>query len=253
MYKLIVVITVLILIPTFATSQQITGKIYDNESSVKGAKILNTSNNIFTYSNEYGDFSINASIHDTLKFTSLFHEEKKVLLNEKSFENTIVVELTKIVNSLDEVLLMDKTQKTFKAENYTADIGLQIKNDIKNNPHLYRPPPSGNIDFIKIASLIGKLFKNNKNSKTTSIVPITYKELESLFASHRLMNKNLLKNDLKIPEAYIPLFFDYCENKNIDSKLLLEENSFLLLEKLFTCSEEFSIVISEYEKEKTKH
>ncbi|AXP79420.1 hypothetical protein CJ739_322 [Mariniflexile rhizosphaerae] len=250
MYKLIVVITVLIFIPTFATSQQITGKIYDNESSVKGAKILNTNNNIFTYSNEYGDFSINASIHDTLKFTSLFHEEKKVLLNEKSFENTIVVELSKIVNSLEEVLLMDKTQKTFKAENYTADIGLQIKNDIKNNPHLYSPPPSGNIDFVKIASLIGKLFKNNKNSKTTSVIPITYKELDSLFTKHKFLNEKLLKNDLKIPKEYIPLFFDYCENKNIDNKLLLEENHLLLLEKLITYSKEFLIILSEYKKGK---
>lgn len=252
MYKLIVTI-VLILIPIFAISQQIAGKIYDNESSVKGAKILNTSNNIFTYSNEYGDFSIDASIHDTLKFTSLFHKEKNMLLNEKSFENTLVVELTKMVNSLDEVLITSETPKPFNAETYTADIANQIANDIKKNPHLYSPPPSGNLDFIKIAALIGKLFKNNKKTQTTPLVPITHKELGFLFASHRLMNKNLLKNDLKIPEAYIPLFFDYCENKNIDNKLLLEENNFLLLEKLFTCSEEFLIVISEYEKEKMKH
>ncbi|WP_308993398.1 hypothetical protein QLS71_011470 [Mariniflexile litorale] len=252
MYKLIV-ISVLILIPNFVISQQIIGKIYDNESSVKGAKILNTNKNIFTYTNEYGDFSIDASINDTLKFTSLFHKEKDVLLNEKSFENKIVIELIKIVNDLDEVLLMDKTQKTFSAESYTADIGLQIKNDIKNNPHLYSPPPSGNLDFIKIASLIGKLFKNNNKSKTISIVPITHKALDSLFAKQEFLNDNLLKNDLKIPKAYIPLFFDYCENKNIDNKLLLKENNFLLLDKLFTCSEEFLIVISEFEKEKTKH
>ncbi|WP_445736897.1 hypothetical protein [Mariniflexile sp.] len=84
----------------------------------------------------------------------------------------MVVELKKIVNNLDEVLLVGKAKKTFNAENYTVDIGLQIKNDIKNNPHLYNTPPSGNIDFVKIASLIGKLFKKNNKTKTTSIIPI---------------------------------------------------------------------------------
>ena len=77
--------TALTCIPTFAISQQINGKIYDNESSVKGAKVSNISKNSITYSNEHGDFTINASIQDTLKFTSLFHEEKKLILNKNIF------------------------------------------------------------------------------------------------------------------------------------------------------------------------
>uniref|UniRef100_UPI00404791AF hypothetical protein n=1 Tax=Mariniflexile sp. TaxID=1979402 RepID=UPI00404791AF len=76
--------------------------------------------------------------------------------------------------------------------------------------------------------------------------------MDSLFAKQEFLNENLLKNHLKIPKVYIPLFFSYCENKNIDNKLLLKENNFLLLDKLFTCSEEFLIILSEYEKEKTK-
>ena len=82
MQKLIL-LTAFTCIPTFAISQQINGRVYDHESSVKGAKISNISKNSFSYSDEQGDFSIDASIQDTLKFTSLFHEEKKLILNKR--------------------------------------------------------------------------------------------------------------------------------------------------------------------------
>ncbi|WP_372756930.1 hypothetical protein [Mariniflexile sp.] len=252
MFKLIV-ITAFTLFPIFVIAQQVHGKIYDNEASVKGAKISNISKNSFTYSNEFGDFSITASVQDTLKITSLFHEEKKVLISALSFENTIVIEIKKIINNLDEVLISEEIKKPFNAETYTVDMGLQLKNDMKNNPHLYSAPPSGNLDLIKIAGLIAKLFKNKENTKETPNTSITYKELDSLFANHKLMNEQLLKNDFKIPEIYIPLFFDYCANKNIDSKLLSEDNNILLLDKLFNYSEEFLKVLSDYKNEQIKH
>ena len=74
-----------------------------------------------------------------------------------------------MVNNLDEVLLTKEIEKPFNAETYTTDFGLQLKNDMKNNPHLYSPPPSGNLDFVKIAGLIFKLFKTNKKQESTLI------------------------------------------------------------------------------------
>ena len=59
----------------------------------------------------------------------------------------------------------------------------------------------------------------------------------------------LLTNELKVPEEYKPLFFDYCDAQNINRELLLKENRFLLLDKLNNCSKEFLIVLTENKKE----
>ncbi|WP_341215514.1 hypothetical protein [uncultured Wocania sp.] len=242
---------IIFLLPIFMFSQNITGKIYDQESTVKGAKIYNTIKRITTYTDNQGDFKLSASVNDTLIFTSLFHKEKRLKLIKNHFNEVLVIELKKIVNDLDEVLIT-KENKTFNEKTHTTDLGLQLKNDIKNNPHLYGLPPSGNIDFIKIFGLVSKLFKNKK-VKTPPIVKITYKQFDSLFSNSNLFNNKLLINDLKVSKEYRLLFFDYCEAQNLDNKLLLEENKVLLLDKLFNFSNEFFKILSEYEKSGAKN
>ncbi len=237
-------------LPLVAFSQNITGKIYDAETTVKGAKVFNKNKNETSYSNELGDFSIKASVNDSLVFSSLFHNEKLVIVRENHFNDTVVFELKKTVNNLDEVLLSENNKaKKFKAEQYSSDLGSQIANDIKNNPHLYSPQ-SGNLDFIKIAGLIKNLLFKSKKNKAPKTKPINYKSLDSLFTNSDFFTENLLENDLKVPRKYRFLFFNYCDNKQIDNTLLVEANSVILLDTLIKCSHEFAKIISEYEKEK---
>lgn len=237
----------LFLLPFTLVSQEITGRVFDAETTIKGAKIFNKNKNNFTYTNEYGYFNINASVSDTLLFTSLFHEEKILKLTNNHFEGTLVVELKKIINNLDEVLLANEKREEFNNENYTQNLGLQMQNDIKNNPHLYGVMPQYGLDFVKIASIIGKLFKKKK-TKETLVKPITHKALDSLFSTNKLFNKNLLLNDLKIPVDYNTLFFDYCEAQNMDNKLLLKKNEFIFLQELFNCSKDFLVILDDYKR-----
>ncbi len=244
-------LVILFLLPISLFSQNITGKVYDEESTVKGVKIFNDTKNITTYTDGTGGFKLSASINDTLIFTSLFHKEKKLKLTKNHFNQVLVIELKKAINDLDEVLIT-KENKTFNEKKYATDLSLQLKNDIKNNPALYEPTPSGNLDFIKIFGLVSKLFKK-KRIKDAPIVLTTYKELDSLFNKDNFFNKKLLTSDLKIPEEYRILFFDYCETKNINKDLLLEKNKIPFLDKLFIYSKEFLKTISEDEKSGLKN
>lgn len=237
--------------PLSLLSQNITGKIYDTESTVKGAKVFNATKNIITYTNDNGDFKLSASISDTLVFTSLFHKQKRLKLAKNHFKKVIVIELKKVVNNLDEVLIT-KENKTFNEKKHTANIGLQLKNDIKNNPHLYGPTHAYGLDLAQVISFFGKLLKKKK-AKENSVVVLTYKQLDSLFSKSGFFNNSLLVNDLKIPETYRILFFNYCDARNIDNKLLLEENKVLLLDKLFAYSKEFNTIISDFKKDKFKN
>lgn len=250
MHKLSIII--LAIFPITMVSQNISGKVYDNRTTVKGASIYNTTKEQINYTDENGSFEIDANINDTLIFYSLFHNQKTLIISENHFKDILVIELKKTVNELGEVLLSNTKPKYFDEKEQSITLNKQIKNDVKNNPHLYSKAPKYGLDFIQIAAMIGKLFKKKKTA-SPSIISINYKEMDSLFSKSTFFNNRLLKDDLKISENYKPLFFDYCESQNIDNKLLLKDNQFLLLDKLINHSREFLIFISEYENTQVKN
>lgn len=239
-----------LLLPYFLFSQVVSGKIYDKDDTVKGAKITNKSKQTFTYSTTKGDFSIKASVNDTIIISSFFHIKQKLIVSNKHFNNAIVIELKKDVNNLSEVLLTQKNKtKKFNPKVYTLDLGLQIKNDIKNNPHLYKPMPSGNIDFVELSKLIGKLFKSKK-TKAPLITATTYEQFDSLFSNDKFFNNKLLENNLNISKKHKGLFFDYCDAKKLNSNLLKKKNNFILLDSLVLFSQDFLKIIDNYNKSK---
>ncbi|WP_405296541.1 carboxypeptidase-like regulatory domain-containing protein [Algibacter sp. Ld11] len=227
------------LLPATLISQNITGKIYDSESTVKGAKIFNKTKNAITYSDENGSFNIPAILNDTITISSLFHATKTLKIDSFHVENELVVELNKQVNKLPEVLLANK-QNDLKTFEINSDLGAALTYDLKNNTETwYKNMPKSGIDFVQISKLIGKLLKIKKKEKPANITTIHHKTFDSLFTTHKFFNEELLANQLEIPEGYAPLFFDYCEEQYINSDLLLEKNEFMLLDKLLNCSRDF--------------
>ncbi|SFZ92462.1 CarboxypepD_reg-like domain-containing protein [Flaviramulus basaltis] len=243
MYKLKSII--LIFFPIIMVSQNITGKVYDSQTTVKGATVYNTTKEQLNYTDENGVFEIDANINDTLIFYSLFHSQKTLVVNKNHFKEVLVIELKKTVNELDEVLLNNTKPKPFNEKKQTITLNEQIKNDIKSNPYKYGTQPNGSIDLIAIAGLIGKLFKKKK-PKESSIIPISFKQFDSLFTNDTFFNYKLLNKDLKIPNDYKLLFFDYCEAQQIEKKLILKENQFLLLDELLNCSNDFLVILNDY-------
>jgi len=234
-------ILILILTPLYVSSQTITGKLYDDKTTAKNVTIINIQKNTQSYSDNNGNFKTSASVGDSLVFKSLFYNEKILVVTQDHFNHTIVVQLKKIVNKLDEVLLSEKQKfKVFDENEHQENVNTQLKNDKKNSYYLYNNYRSGGVDFIAIANLIGKLFKN-KNAPDP-IYYVDYKELDVFFKNHDYFNEKLLVNELKISEAYRYLFFDYCEGRLI-SKKQLNGNQLELLDLLMTYSNEFHKIL----------
>jgi len=236
------------LLPLVINSQTINGVIYDAESKLKDIKVFNLSKQITTYSNDVGNFSINASVNDTLVFSSLFYHQKKEIITKAHFENSFVIELKKILNTLGEVVVTDNS---FIPKTYSTQVVDQLGNDIKKNPHLYGTSSSYGLDFVRLASLISKLFKKDK-VKPDIIEPINHKQLDSLFAKDNFFNDKFLVRELEITLEYKPLFFEYLEAQNIHDIYLNEDKKMLLLDELFKYSKAFKIFISDYEQGKIK-
>ncbi|AUP77562.1 hypothetical protein C1H87_02035 [Flavivirga eckloniae] len=224
-------------------SQNITGKVYDSETTVKGMKVFNLSNQNGTYTDNEGNFTIKATIGDTLSFHSIFHDKKIIKLTKFHFNDIIVIELSKTVNKLNEVLIQSDTkQKAFNQAKTEATINEQISNDIKSNPHLYGSSSKYGLDIVRVIGLIGKLLKK-KNKKNSNVIPISHKSLDSLFSNSSFFNNELLSENLDIPKNYKNLFFDYCETKNLNEELLKNKNEMILLDSLITYSRSFLEII----------
>jgi len=230
-------------------SQRLKGVVYDQEATVKGIKVLNLSKKLKTYTNDTGVFEIQATPNDTLLFESLFHETKSVILTRTNFEETIVFELKKRVNELGEVLLVEDLvhEKRLQDERSKA-LSQSMAEDIKNNPHLYGSSSKYGLDFVRLASIVGNLFKKNNKAHPQPIELITYKTLDSLFRKDTFFNFKLLNQDLNISEEHAHLFLDYCESKALHKNLILKENKVILLDSMFKFSTEFSKIIKDYKK-----
>lgn len=241
----------LFLLCSIATSaQQITGKVYDNKSVLKDIKVSNITKQSTVYSDNQGLFKIKAELNDSIVLSSIFYKEQNITVTQYHLDNTFVVELKKITNSLDEIALKSTPKaKAFNEKKYNVSFSEQLKNDMKNNPHLYGPPPSGNMDIIKIIGLIGKLFKKKK---TDIIVYATYTDFKDLFEKDSFFNNTLLNKDLKIEDDYKYLFFEFCDAKQINIELLNAKHQVELLDRLFKISEEFLSFITQY-KQDTKN
>lgn len=215
-------------------------------------KVLNKTQNRLTVTNQDGDFSIEAQVNDTISFQSIFYHPLEVIVKQYHLNDITVFEVEEIVSELDEVeIKADPEQSVFEEETYNQDLHNLIKEDMKRNPDLYQSPNAQyGVDFIYLIGQVVKLFKR-KRPKEPTYKPITYKQMDSLFATSSFFNKRLATENLKIPEDKAKLFYDFCSAKGISSELLKDENKMMLLEELVVNSQLFLILLEEYGEEAT--
>ncbi len=243
----------LLCLPFIQNAQTLNGKVYDANGTAKNIKVYNETQKQLTVTNEEGDFSMSAKVNDTLLFDSIFYHPKAIVLKDFHFEGTAVFELKEILTELDEVeVRAEPEQPIFEVESYNVDLQNMIQEDIKNHPEKYAPPgATAGVDIIYLIGAVVKLFKKNKPEIPT-YQTITYTQMDSLFNKSSFFNKQLMTENLKIPEDKVYLFYDFCEAKYISSELLKEENKMQLLETLVLNSQLFLILLEQYGEKNVK-
>ena len=228
-------------------SQNISGTLYDAESAISGAKIMNVTSKSITSTDGHGNFEIYAKVNDTLIFSSLFHHTKQLVVNRSHLEATQVFEMKKIVNELDEVELHGPiTPKEIDAKEATKTLNKQLQNDIEKNSFKYKKPNTGPLDIMAIGESIVKLFKRKTPREyQTADTLITSEDLNSLFKSDKFFNDTFLVLNLNITKDNKHLFFAYCETKDMSSALLLQENKIYLIDNFLEYSKEFREILKE--------
>ena len=225
-------------------SQNLEGRIFDQEEAVKDIEVINLSKNVKTYSNEEGYFSIRASVNDSIQMQSLFHESKIFVVNPSHFQDAQVFQLKKRVNELTEVNIYKESDSIqFKEKEQSANLKKSVEADMAKYPLLYeKQKPVYAVDLVVIAGYISKLFKK----KPPSLKNIQYGDLTKLFETSSFFTTDMLTEELNIPEKYIPLFFEYCEVQYFDRSLLEKDNELILLDELDKTSKSFIKLLEEH-------
>lgn len=221
-------------------SQKVEGKVYDDKKVLGEVFVSNLNTGISTLTQANGDFQISASLKDSLWFSMPFYEDQVLVVQEHHLKEKFVIELKSRTNELEEVLVTHAPVKVFDPETYQETFSLQLENDRKERPYLYKPPPSLNFDIFGVLSLLGKALFPPKEKESFQPDFISAEDLQTLFESeHALFNVHLLREELKIPRIHFFLFFTYCEAQEIPYDYLKEENTLNLLERLLQYGPEF--------------
>jgi len=237
---------IFLLLPLLTQAQIIKGVIYDNEAKVKGAKIINRTQNILTYSDDEGTFQIEAKVNDVLVVNSYFHEQLFLNVSQALFDEPVVIELKQITNELDEVEVNEVRQKLFDSLGTASTTAKQGQIAYKERTFGSGENLQPTLDLIAVAKLIGNLFKS-KNKKP-DVVYVTPEDLITLFETNTYFNQKYLTYQLEIPKPYQQLFFDYCSAQNLNATILKKENEFELVDALLTHSNAFKIILKEHTK-----
>jgi CarboxypepD_reg-like domain len=245
--RLFTVLIILLCLPFVPYAQTLNGKVYDAKAPIKNINVFNKTQNRVTVTNEDGNFSIEAKVNDSISFQSIFYHNKTIVLKDFHFNGVAVFELKEILTELDEVeVKAEPEQPVFKEETYNVELQNILKEDIKNNPHLYKPAGATyGVDFVYLIGAVVKLFAKDKPKKP-NYHPISYTQMDSLFNKSSFFNEQLITENLKIPSDKKYLFYDFCEAKQISSKLLKDENKMQLLEELVLNSQLFLILLEQY-------
>ncbi|TQI71232.1 hypothetical protein JM79_2159 [Gramella sp. Hel_I_59] len=218
------------------TAQEIRGIVYDSDERVSDFEIVNMNSGISSTTNQEGYFSISSDLGDTLVFNSIQFEQQILIVDENHLQTTLVIELKKIINLLDEVII-SSSSKVFNVKTANRELKKTFQTDLEKNWFIYYPPnPKGN--------LLASIIPGNKKSipKKSEIRIIHLSDYVELFASDDTLNCEYLKNSLGIPENGCNLFFDYLESKSLNYELLGPTRRLDLIQKIYEASQEYIVI-----------
>jgi len=111
----------------------------EDEVMIPKVLIVNMTTNQKTYSDSYGNFSIDANIGDEIRFAKESYRLGKIVISNHNFQ---VVQLEKIPQEIEEVKIINKNLAESQEEKLRKDIGLP------KGPDKPREKPADAVDDI---------------------------------------------------------------------------------------------------------
>ena len=241
----------LLIVSTAVFAQQpprtlLKGQIIADTLGVENVNIQNLNTNRFSVSDQLGYFAIYARENDTLVFTSMTFDSKKLLLTKLHFSVHLMrVRLDFFVNALDEVVISpyaltgDLEQDhqniivaTMPVIDIQAALDMQYEDDGQSSPDNTVMPGYVDtrymMDFEAIAQKLTKLLR--RKPRPPHIVYVSEKIFPE--AVKEKFPGDFFRETLHLNNDQIGLFLAFCENDPVARTLLDPNKEFELIEFL---------------------
>ncbi|MDR7371811.1 hypothetical protein [Flavobacterium aquidurense] len=225
------------------------GQVVNASLPIESGYVMNINAKTRTFIGSGGLFDIMAKPKDTLLFSGMAFQSKKIVLTEKDCSQILFsVSLDLVNNQLKEVLVHKDLKVKSLDKNSQQYVDMQFEDDnqstAKNTVMYSDQTIKYGTDFVRIFKDVKKLLRKNDDVKEEVISDIAFTEYAKDNFTHDFFNKTLnLKDD------EIDLFLMYCSNDPESKRYLKPDDKFHLIEFMINKNNEFkNVTVSKNEK-----
>jgi len=252
----------LLLTMNFVFAQQIPREILngqivgDSLAGIPNVNITNISTKKYVISDNQGYFTLYAREKDTLVFSNMAFESKRIVLTKANFNVHVMrVKLQSFINPLDEVVISpyaltgnlqtdDKNIKVITLEPVDVKLALATKfeDDTESSPANKLMPGYVDTRYMFDFIAVGKLLFGAASGPEPRAKEIVYVS-KKIFAEavRERFPESFFINTLQLEPDEIGLFLNYCENTPNIRVLLDPKKEFALIDLLIQKSKEYKL------------
>lgn len=218
------------------------GQAVNTSLTIESGYVMNINANTRTFIGPNGLFDIMARPKDTLLFTGLAFQSKKIVLTEKDCAEVLFSVPLDLVNiELKEVLVHKELKVKSLQGGSQGIVDTQFEDDkqstAKNTAMYSDQTIKYGMDFVRIFKDVKKLFRKDEEVKDEVISDIAFVEYSKDNFTADFYTKTLgLKKD------EIDLFLMYCSNDSESKKHLKPEEKFELMDFMINKNKDFKKV-----------
>lgn len=215
------------------------GQVVNASLAIESGYVMNVNANVRTFIGSGGLFDIMARPKDTLLFTGMAFQSKKIVLTEKDCAEILFsVPLDLINNQLKEVLVHKDLKVKALQGGSQSIVDMQFEDDKQStakNIAMYSDQTiKYGTDFVRIFKDVKKLFRKDEGVKDEVISDIAFVEY-----SKANFTPDFFTKTLGLREDEIDLFLMYCSNDSESKKHLKPEEKFELMDFMVNKNIEF--------------
>lgn len=215
------------------------GQVLNDFLAIESGYVMNINANVRTFIGSGGLFDIMARPKDTLLFSGLAFQSKKIILTEKDCAEILFkVKLDLVNNQLKEVVVHKELKVKALGGGSQKVVDMQFEDDkqstAKNTAMLSDQTIKYGMDFVRIFKDVKKLLKKKEDVGDEEVTDIAFVE----YAKDNFTKDFYIKT-LNLKEDEIELFLMYCSNDPHSKQMVDPDQKFQLIDFMINKNKEF--------------
>ena len=215
------------------------GQVVNSSLPIETGNVMNINANTRTFIGANGLFDILARPKDTLLFTGIAFQSKKIVLAEKDFVGALFSVSLDLVNvELKEVLVHKELKVKSLQGGSQGIVDMQFEDDnqstAKNSTMYSNQTIKYGTDFVRIFKDVKKLLRKDKEVEEEVVSDIAF-----VAYSKDNFTPDFFTKTLGLKEDEIDLFLMYCSNDSESKKHLKTDQKFELMDFMINKNKEF--------------